>query len=418
MPLRPLNNWLPQSIGLLSAAVIAVLATAPPAHSYNWPRLLGASAFIVILTTAVCAIAMALTYVVLAPKPDVGQAIRRTSATAAGFGPFVILLQQRSLWAPAVAAFLVWTILPARVDSKPHQTKFAGSITAAVLLQIGAAALLGEESIIAALAFGLAAAPILWRIRQERSLRGPFRPRAIIAIAALLAILSLTPYLPVKYGYSAGGAFATANGDNKRPGAAPGFSVGGKYRGVILSPEEEEHVILVPPIPMMGRDPFRLHKDPIGIPFYGVYWFFQAPDKAPSEDAVRVKGSPDRVAFHSADVNPLNMEAHQNLGRLIDLSACSRIDVDIRNADIIMGSLAMELILVNTSRPSHPAQTLGMLPILSKPGTAETLRFKIIRSSIIEQFDEFTVRFPRARYRATRSARVAIERFYLVPKEQ
>jgi len=55
------------------------------------------------------------------------------------------------------------------------------------------------------------------------------------------------------------------------------------------------------------------------------------------------------VSFHSADLNPLKMEAHQNRSRLIDLSACSRIDIAIRNADNIVGSVAMELILVNTN---------------------------------------------------------------------
>lgn len=417
--MRPPNNWLPQAIGQVAAGAAAVLATAPPAHPYTWPRLLAASAFIVIVTSAVCAVAMFLTCAALSPLPNIGKIISRTSATAAGFGPLVILLQQRSVWAPAVAAFLVWTIFPVTVNPKPHWTKFIGSIAAAVLLQIGAVAAIGEEPIIATLALGLAAAPILWRIRQERNLRGPFRPRATIAIAALLAILSLTHYLPISSGSAAEGIYAKNSSSGRQSqNAASGLSVGGQYRGVILMPEEQQHIILVPALPIMGRDPFRVHKDPIGIPFYGVYWFFQAPDKAPKEDAFRVKGSPDNVAFHSADFNPLNMEAHQNLGRLIDLSACSRIDIAIRNADIFVGSLAMELILVNTAEPSHPAQSLGAMPIQSRPGMVETLNFKIPRSSIIQQFDELTIRFPRARYRATRSPRIAIDRFYLIPRAQ
>jgi hypothetical protein len=93
---------------------------------------------------------------------------------------------------------------------------------------------------------------------------------------------------------------------------------------------------------MMGRDPFQVHKDPIGIPFYGVYWFFQDPDKAPNDDAYRVQGSPDNVTLRSADVTPLKMEAHQNLGRLIDLKACSGVDVVIRNADLLVGSVALK----------------------------------------------------------------------------
>ncbi len=132
---------------------------------------------------------MFLTYVAF-PKPDPGPVIRRTSATAACFPALIILLQQRSMWAPTIVAFLIWTILPAAVVPKPQWKKFAVALSAAVLLQIGVAAALGEESLISALTLGLAAAPILWRIRQERSLRGPFRRESTIAIALILAILA------------------------------------------------------------------------------------------------------------------------------------------------------------------------------------------------------------------------------------
>jgi hypothetical protein len=46
----------------------------------------------------------------------------------------------------------------------------------------------------------------------------------------------------------------------------------------------------------------------------------------------------------------------------------------------------------------------------------ETLSFKIPPNPTIQQFDELTVRFHRAPYRATKSAKLAIERFFLVPR--
>lgn len=414
MSLRPLNNWLPQTVGLLASTVIAVLITVPPRDPYTWPRLLLASAVLTILAAAACATAMFLTYVAF-PKPKPGPIISRTSAAASCFVPLLILLEQNSLWAPIVAAFLIWTLLPAHVNPKPQWKKFGGAILAAILLQIAAVAALGEESLISALSLGAASAPILWRIRQERPLRGPFRPRIIVAIAAFLAILSLTHYLHSGNANQATYGKSPSNG-KKVDGAAPGLSVGGKYRGVILSPEEEQHVILVPPLPMMGRDPFLVHKDPIGIPFYGVYWFFQAPDKAPNQDAYHVKGSPDNIGFRSADLNPLKMEAHQNLGRLIDIKSVSRIDIVIRNADSILDSLAMEVLLVNSS--DHFFQRLGQASITSRPVSQETLSFQVPSASAIQQFDELTIRFVTSRYRATRSPRIAIERFYLVPRKQ
>jgi len=420
--MRPLNNWLPPAIGLLAAASIAILTTAPPAQPYTWPLLLAAAVFVTLLAPITCAFAMFLTYVAL-PKTGIALIIRRTSATAACFPPLIVFLQQRSIWAPFVAAFLVWTILPAHVAPKVQWKKFVGALAASVLLQIGIVADLGEESLLSALAVGLAAAPFLWRIRQERTLRGPFKPAVTIAIAALLAILGLTHYLPFSSGSASEGSYAKSPGSGKKVnGASPGFSVGGKYRGVILLPEEEQHTLLVPPLPMMGRDPFVHHKNPIGIPFYGVYWFFQYPDKGPNEDAYRVKGTPDKVTFRSADNTPLTMEAHQNLGRLIDVSACSGIDIAIRNAetdirkdDIFSGSLSMELILVNTQEEGHFYQRLGRIPVSEQK--FQTLSFKIPPASAIQQFDELTIRFPRTSSRVTRSAKIAIERFFLVPRK-
>jgi hypothetical protein len=238
-----------------------------------------------------------------------------------------------------------------------------------------------------------------------------------MALATLFATLALTHYLPISSGSAGQRIYAKSPSDGRKSSTvSAGFSVGGKYRGVILSPEEQQHVVLIPPIPMMGRDPFRLHKDPIGIPFFGVYWFFQAPDTAPNEDAYRVKGNPDDITFHSADMAPLKMEAHQSLGRLIDMSACSGIDIAIRNADIFFGSLAMELVLVNTTLAGRPSQSLGTVAISDQK--RETLSFKIPQASRIQQFDELTIRFPRAKYRATRSAKIAIDRFYLIPRNR
>jgi hypothetical protein len=37
-------------------------------------------------------------------------------------------------------------------------------------------------------------------------------------------------------------------------------------------------------------------------------------------------------------------------------------------------------------------------------------------ASAIHQFDELTIRFHRASYTANRSAKIAIERFFLVPR--
>ncbi len=416
----PLNRWLPPVAGLLTAATAATLATMPPGHAYHWPELLAKSAIPIPITVSTCAVTMFLAYVGLPPHPDPGSIIRRTCASAAILAPLLILLQQGSLLSPFVAAFFTWTLLPARVSAKLAWQKFAGAFLASLLLQVGVAAEIAEQSRLAALTLGLAAAPVIWRYRQERFFRGPFQPKWIIALAWLLAILGMTAYLPPGSGDFEHGAVAshTPNAGKQPTDPHPGLSLGGKYRGVILMPEEEKHVALIVPLPMMGRNPFLLHKDPLGIPFYGAYWFFQFPDKSPTPDAYRVKGSPDKMTFRSADLTPLQMEAHQNLGRLIDIGALRRIDVAIRNADHYAGMIVIELILIDTA--TEERQSMGQMQLVSRPTgdeiTQETLRFKIPSDPVIDQFDELVIRFPRSFTRSSRSARIAIDRFFLVPR--
>src|SRR5580704_8332287 len=128
--MRPITNWLPPTAGLLTSATIAVLATAPPGRPFTWSRLIVASVLIVLETSLTCAATMVLLYVVLPPKPEVGPIIRRTSAIASCFGPLVIFLQQRSLWAPLAIGFIVWTVFPTQVTPKPEWRKFTGSLCA------------------------------------------------------------------------------------------------------------------------------------------------------------------------------------------------------------------------------------------------------------------------------------------------
>ncbi len=114
------------------------------------------------------------------------------------------------------------------------------------------------------------------------------------------------------------------------------------------------------------------------------------------------------------------MEAHQRLDREIDLSCCSKIDVDVLNADKHPGTVTVELgLMLHAGTPLR----LGPEPILSKPDlfvnpvtpVRETLEFNVPWFAQRE-FDEFDVIFHRSRERVDRSARIAIERFVLVPR--
>lgn len=177
---------------------IAILVSAPPARPYSWPRLLGEAGVLVGLTMMACAVAMFLVYTAFPSKADSGRILHRTAAIAGCLAPLVILLRQRSILAPLLAAFVVWSITPGGAAAQPPWKKFLTAFCASVLLQFGIAAALGEKSVLSSLTVGLAAAPILWRIRQERDAPPP-RPASAMVLALLVAVFSLTPYLPLRF---------------------------------------------------------------------------------------------------------------------------------------------------------------------------------------------------------------------------
>jgi hypothetical protein len=161
------------------------------------------------------------------------------------------------------------------------------------------------------------------------------------------------------------------------------------------------------------------------IPFNGVYWFFKAPDVQPPKGSRQAHASPETVDIRSTDRRPLSIEAHDYLGNLIDLNCCSRIQIAIRNADRYPETVSLELVLVNTSLPSRPSESLGRMIVKStrpwniyeKPAPAsETLNFAIPHRPTLRRFDEVTIVFRLDRARADAGAKIAIDHFVLVPR--
>ncbi len=196
----------------------------------------------------------------------------------------------------------------------------------------------------------------------------------------------------------------------------------GDHTGVILLPEQQQHTTLIPPLPSMTANLFdEKHPNPVSIPFYGAYWFFKLPDTRPPPDSYQTHGTPTEMTFFAPDSRPLIMEAHQDLGKLINLFCCREIRVEIANADRYPGTVSMELVLVNSREGQKGQVSLGSAPVTSVPGdpespSKETLTFPIPSHAPIRQFDELTIRFPRQPQRINRSAKVAIKRFVLVPR--
>jgi hypothetical protein len=118
------------------------------------------------------------------------------------------------------------------------------------------------------------------------------------------------------------------------------------------------------------------------------------------------------------------MEAHQKLETPIDVSCCRAIQLEVVNADHYPGTLSLELILLNTDE--HPLQSLrlGSVPVTTWPDLShdhvtpvrQTVEFAVPAQAMMQQFTEFKIVFLRARLRMDKSARLAIERFVLMPR--
>jgi hypothetical protein len=199
------------------------------------------------------------------------------------------------------------------------------------------------------------------------------------------------------------------------------------YSGIVLWPKRQTHTRLIAPSPMSWNQKFpsNQHWNPLIIPFDGVYWFFREPDIQPPAKSRQAEGSPEMFDIHSTDWHPLSMEAHQNLGTLIGLDCCERIQVAIRNADAYPTSISLELILVDTTAPGKPSQSLGRVDIFSNrrwelhdgpQPTSETLNFSIPSNSVIHRFNEVTVLFRLDGFRAQTAAKIGIDNFTLVPR--
>jgi hypothetical protein len=200
------------------------------------------------------------------------------------------------------------------------------------------------------------------------------------------------------------------------------------YPGMILRPKIKDHVTIVPPLAkrrVFDARPDEQSEDPVSIPFYGAYWFFRTSDKTLPPDAIESHGDPASTSFKTTDYTPISMEARQNFGSLIKLSCCKAIELVISNGDRRPGTVAVEMVLTNTTLPGKPHQSLGIAPVNStlrwfpgdnRPPVTEVLTFRVPPQAAIEDFDEATIRFELRSPRERWSAQIAIEKFRLIPR--
>jgi hypothetical protein len=134
-------------------------------------------------------------------------------------------------------------------------------------------------------------------------------------------------------------------------------------------------------------------------------------------------GSPSAQFFRSTDGDGMSMEARQNLGFAVDPKRYGAIEVFIQNVDPFPNTVSILLKVRNTAVAGNPLLSLGMQDVSAPAssvgsGNANTqmLRFRIPTGIPIGSFDELTVSYYLKGARSDRSARIAIDRFRLVPR--
>lgn len=200
---------------------------------------------------------------------------------------------------------------------------------------------------------------------------------------------------------------------------------GPSYQSIILWTVHKEKKIVVPLTAPVTLLPIGKNSAPMIIPFDGSYWYFKAPDKSPAREPHLAYGSPLSVDIHSADLRGLIMEAHQDIGNSIDLACCRGIQVDVKNANVLPGTIFLALILKDSSSPGKPSEYLGLQAVPSSELarssgkfsiTDDVLQFTIPVHPRIRKFDEITVAiFPPPAW-ATEGSKIAIRQFVLRPR--
>ena len=200
------------------------------------------------------------------------------------------------------------------------------------------------------------------------------------------------------------------------------------FPGVILLPETkpEQPILVAPSFSWNRTSPEIAVIKPLSIPFSGVYWMYRPPFDRPPRTSHVQQGNPLTLSFRTTDHAPMSMEAYQKLGREVDIKCCTAIQIAISNTDRSPGTMALELVLIDTQPSRQPTLSLGSIGVTPRSRTGswagsalpatERLDFAIPAVAPPYQFDVIEVIFHRDPLRRDSSARVAIESFLFLPR--
>jgi hypothetical protein len=399
----------------------------------------------------------------------------RSASVGVWFAPACILLSQLSPATLAAALVLViaatrllyseWTVTHPRPEPKPTPLlglfgsftirrpivtrEMVTGLAAAVSLQIGTLAAFRHYPLVAGAWFVLSAAIVTLFAMVTGAVedpRPPTMPRSALGMAmtVLLAAGLTIGGIRATRGHGNGdgsgdapdglgaeparrGAYASAkevlkdlfgdeekagSSDNgrKTPSIAPGILPDGSFPGVILWPEIKKVTRLIAPPPQSFATGAALDRS-YDLPFAGQYLFYRFPQRRPPATSILQRGTPAALGFSTVDQTMLNMDAIQKLEEPVDLRCCRAIRIDIWNADQYPGTVTLQLYANDKLLGFAPVKStpdFSKEPIVAVPETLEFPTAPIVAT-------EFKIVFRRTIARNWKSARIAIDRFVLVP---
>lgn len=450
------RGWLLPTVAVMVGASLAWSARPIPRfHLLVWSSLWGAAIRYVLVVQlgaifSACLVFAALKYRGVSPHlryvPLLG------AAAIAWVAPLALFVTQASWWALLAVIIVVSSAarlassgyhgkagespqrssssfeLPAAPPLPPFFLQILPGLAAALCLNCIMFAALANRPLIATVLCGVGAAIVTWQWtawtysaeRRVGSSLWQILPIVLwVATAIVFTAAGLTRYLSE-------GSATDFHANRGKPPIQLSSDLP-SYKGVILFLERRPEKLVVPgPTSLLLRPTLAPRaSQPLNIPFDGVYWFYQPPDRQPRQDSLRERGSPADLRFQSNDGRRLLMEARQNLGRLVDVGCCSEILLTITNAETDQTVVDLNLSLSNTTIPGTPVLPLGdarpadQSPAglhYNKKSAQQTLAYKIPAAPTIRQFDELIVAFHRAEPISIRSTKVAINQFVLVPR--
>lgn len=295
---------------------------------------------------------------------------------------------------------------PFLLPVKRQDVRRALGIKTASYLAYGGVALGLTVSIpLAALLVGAALAVITW---FQLTPGGGIRSRVEASAGTALVVLILATLSPTASTYGSGGYRAEADALKQQGN--------GLHTGVVLmTTAKPESQLTAPPSPKRSESKQPTRITPLSIPFTGEYWIFYWPLHRPGSAASRAYGSPLTAAYRSTDSDTFIMEARQPLAAPIDAECCRAIDVVFNSRDPRPELVLLELVLLDSSGTESLRRSLGAVALPASSQGVGTARFNMAPAAAPPSFDEILVRFHLEQPRELHSARVAIERFDLVP---